>query len=113
MSNTPIQGRTWVYDRWVESGPGDPERERVTHIYAEDNPHTSKARIQALKKSNPSLAEAKLYGRFVVLEGRIWQAFDRATHVVDEVVIPAEAGVFGRGIDFGTRNPFVHLWAYT
>ena len=110
MSNTPIQGRTWVYDRWVANGPSDPERERVTYIYAEDNPHTSKARIQALKSTNPTLAEAKLYGRFVVLEGRIWQAFDRAVHVIEEFEMPPDAGLFGRSIDFGTRNPFVHLW---
>lgn len=49
------------------------------------------------------------YGKWVQAEGAVYEAWDRAVHLLDRFEIPAEWRRF-RVIDFGYTNPFVCQW---
>lgn len=106
MSNTPVKGLTWVYDRFVANTPADVS---VKWIHSTDNPFLPQEEVRKLAKGNPQLAAARLRGEFVALEGRVYPQFSRGVHVVEPFEIPADWLRF-RAVDFGTRHPFVCLW---
>lgn len=107
MANTPVKGRTWLYYRFVEKTPADVV---VRWIHSLDNPFLPVEEASKLEE-NEVLAAARLRGEFVVLRGRVWPMFNRERNV-----LPADFEIRKhwprfRAIDFGTRNPFVCLWA--
>jgi hypothetical protein len=111
MANTPVAGVTWTDKRLVSKTDEAAERDcSVYFIHAVDNPHLSAEGIQNLSRGNRALRAAKLYGRAVQLEGLVYPEWDRNTHAVPRFVIPRHWLRF-RAIDFGTRHPFVCLWA--
>lgn len=56
------------------------------------------------------MREAKLYGRAVSREGKVWPGFSRGLHVIEPFDLPLDWLRFS-AIDFGTRNPFACGWA--
>lgn len=50
-----------------------------------------------------------LEGRWAAAEGLVYDAWDPAIHVLDDMTIPAEWRRF-RSVDFGYTNPFVCQW---
>lgn len=107
MANTPINGQTWVYHRFVRNGA--PEGAAVRYLWTIDNPFIPKSRAARMERDNPSLAAARLRGEFVVLKDRIWPGFSRSTHVIAPFAIPRDWPRF-RAIDFGTQAPFACVW---
>lgn len=104
MANTPVRGRTWLYqDHVLNQQP----HEALVWIYSPDNPFLPASEIAKLER-DPVQAAIRLRGEFVALEGRVWPMFSRTTHVVPRFELPEGATRF-RGIDFGTRHPFVCL----
>ena len=108
MANTPVNGQTWVYHRFVRDGA--PEGAAVKYIWTLDNPFVPPEAARKLEAQNPALASARLRGEFVVLRGRIWPTFARGVHTIAPFPIPADWPRF-RALDFGTQAPFVCLWS--
>ena len=103
FSLTPLRGMTWLYDRWIAQPPDDT---RVHWIHGEDNPHVPADALAAIMSQyGPHERAARARGEWTALEGRIYDGFSRATHV-----IPSESWEPGQGpiymsMDFGTRAP--------
>jgi len=105
MSNTPTNGLSWVYDKWVQAKPDDVG---VMWIHSMDNPYINKKKLLDLAKGNKALAAARLRGEYVTLEGAVYE-FSRTHNTCEPFEIPRD-WIRYRGIDFGTRNPFCCLW---
>lgn len=107
LSDTPIHGRTWVYNRFYlkQDSLKRPLMMDVmrAEIHTRDNPYLPKHRAGKIADD-----PVRGMGQFVVLEGRIWPALDHR-HELAPFDLPKDVYRF-RGIDFGTRHPFVCLW---
>lgn len=102
MSNTPIYGKTWAYDRFVKNPqPGA----RLTRIYAEHNPYLPRHRVA--KYANDAVRGR---GEYVDSADLIWWMFRDDIHIVPRFDLPEGTPRF-KAIDFGTRNPFAIVWA--
>lgn len=107
MTLTPLHGRTWVYDELVVEAP---DWCRCHWLHTPDNPHLPADAVeQILGSYGAHERAARERGEFTVLEGRVYTDFRRDLHVVPAFRPPEEWPRY-RGIDFGTRNPFVCLW---
>lgn len=109
LTMTPLQGMTWVYDRFVANRPA---RYRAHWLHGTDNPHLPADKLAAvLAQYGPLQRAARERGEFSAMEGRVYADFSRELHVVKKPFpIPPEWPRFG-AIDFGTRNPFAYLGA--
>ena len=107
LTMTPLKGFTWVYDRFVK----EPEPlTALAQLHATDNPHVPQDVLRAILSSYGAHERAaRERGDFQVLEGRVYEDFSRAIHVIDNQRIPPEWTRYVV-IDFGTRNPFCALW---
>ncbi|WP_445396458.1 PBSX family phage terminase large subunit [Streptomyces sp. LE64] len=80
------------------------QRLRTWHFAMDDNPGLSesyKARQRAAHRG--LFYKRNILGLWVMAEGAIYEAFDEAVHVVDEL---PEMLRYWLGIDYGTVNPF-------
>lgn len=106
LSDTPIHGRTWVYNRFItkkdEKGKDIKDHVLTANIHTADNPYLPKHRVAKVKDD-----AVRGRGEFVVLEGRIWPEFGHL-HQLPLFELPKDAYLF-RSIDFGTRHPFACL----
>jgi phage terminase large subunit-like protein len=107
LTMTPLKGLTWAYRRFVEA----PETSSAVYqLHATDNPHVPAEYLRALlSKYGAHERAARERGEFLLLEGRVYEEFSRAIHVIDDQPIPADWPTIVV-IDFGTRNPFCALW---
>ncbi|MYV48175.1 PBSX family phage terminase large subunit [Streptomyces sp. SID2888] len=79
-------------------------RLRSWHFVMDDNPGLSEAYKARTKASYRGLFyKRNVLGLWVMAEGAIYEAYDEAVHVVDEL---PEMVRFWVGIDYGTTNPF-------
>lgn len=103
LSMTPLKGMTYVYDDFqAEPKPGY----RFGEVDGRDNPYLDQAG-RALRMAGYGKHEraARESGKFVALEGRVYDDFRRDLHVVPARTVPADWPRYA-GIDFGTSNPF-------
>jgi len=107
---TPEAGITWEQDHVMDPADG------ITIDYwffsSLANPHLNKEGVEKVKASikDPKLAEAKLYGRFVPLQGLVLPQWDDAIHIVpDRKLHPDAYRTFC--IDAHTRTPSAAMWA--
>lgn len=110
MSNTPIRGRTWVYDDFIERGEDGAVHR---YIHSADNPWISKRRLRAVvakAEDGDQAALAALFGVFVTLRGLVFPEWRRDRHVVEPFEIPDDWPKFS-GNDFGLNNPTARVWA--
>ncbi len=107
MSNTPLKGRTWVWDDFVKETPEDAS---VHYIHTADNPFMGQVRADRLARKDPDRAEARTKGSFVVVKGLIYGDWNTELHVVDPFDLKPEWPRF-RVMDFGFRHPSAVLWA--
>lgn len=102
MTNTPEYGKTWTYYHFEKTPP---EGARLTRLWVEHNPHIPKHR-SAKYKDDPIRGR----GEYVDSADRIWWMFHEHSHIVPAFSLPEGTPLF-KAIDFGTRHPFVILWA--
>lgn len=107
---TPELGMTWQDDH-VKNPP---EGVTIEHWFFSmyGNPHLSAGGIKkrVAKITDKRLAEAKIWGRFVPLQGLVIPQFDRAVTVIpDRPLHPSAYRVFC--IDFHRKIPAAAMWA--
>lgn len=78
---------------------------RHWHFTLDDNPALDPAYVAAIKREYVGLWYKRfILGEWVLAAGAIFDMFDAARHVVDE--LPTIVRWISLGIDYGTRNPF-------
>jgi len=67
-----------------------------------------------LESVSDEMVETRKTGAFASYEGLIYQSFNRAIHVVDDMEIPTTGVIHKRSIDWGAseEHPFVCVFAY-
>jgi PBSX family phage terminase large subunit len=81
---------------------------RSWHFTLEDNPALPTEYMERMKRSFTGLWYRRyILGHWVMSEGAIYEAFDSAVHVVDE--LPAISRWLCDAIDYGTVNPFADV----
>lgn len=92
---------------WLKLGYLDRESEldlASWHFRLDDNPSLPSAYVDALRAEYVGLWRRRMIdGEWVVAEGAIYDMFDDAVHVVDELPPMRRTWV---GVDYGTTNPF-------
>lgn len=107
LSMTPLKGWTPMLTKFVKNARPDV---LVTHLNVLDNPYIERASVaKRLARYGERIRLARERGTITALEGAVHPSFDRAVHVVPSFDPPEDWPRFG-GIDFGVRDPFVHLW---
>ncbi|MFE9340857.1 PBSX family phage terminase large subunit [Streptomyces sp. NPDC007063] len=95
---------------WLKTGYLDRSHEldmRAWHFKLRDNPSLSTAYVDALAAEYVGLWRRRMIdGAWVVAEGAIYDMFDEARHVVDEL---PQMRRYWAGLDYGTTNPFAAL----
>jgi len=111
---TPLTGWTrFLTDKlgFYREGRPAPPGVVLRNLLGEHNPHIdARALLRKLSRLPPAVQRARRYGEIVALEGVVHGDFNRDLHVVQAFDPPADWPRFSV-IDFGTRDPFVHLWA--
>ena len=81
---------------------------RRWHFLLEDNSNLDPAYVEALKKEYVGLWYKRfILGLWVQAEGAVYDMWDDAIHVVDEV--PSQFTRYYVGVDYGTSNPTAFL----
>ena len=103
LSMTPLKGMTYVYDDFQAAPvPGY----RYAEVDGRDNPYIDQdGRARRMARYGKHEKAARESGKFVAMEGRVYDAFNRAIHIVPAFTPPPEWPRYA-GIDFGTANPF-------
>ena len=106
VSMTPLNGMSWVYDKWVADSTADA---CLRSIHGLDNPHVPADFLERMLSSfGPHERAARERGEFVVLEGRVYTDWNREIHVVPGFTPPASWTRYV-SIDPGTRAPCAML----
>jgi len=110
LSMTPLKGVTWVARKFLpehaltkDDGPGE-LRVSVHWLHTADSPHATEDNLRALRSYGTHEREARSKGAIVALEGRVFEEFQRHTHVVPSF-LPPPHWVRMQWIDWGTANP--------
>lgn len=108
LSMTPLKGMTYVYDDFQsEPKPGY----RFAEVDGRDNPYIDQdGRARRVAGYGKHELAARQSGKFVALEGRVYDDWSRGLHLVPARAVPPEWPRFA-GIDFGTSNPFACVLA--
>ena len=111
MAMTPLEGLSWVYDRfWLPYEEGELDANvSVYRFNTDDNIHIPKGAFDILLAGLSSEErEARRTGKFVALSGLIYP-FNMNIHVKE---LPAQNHLLTvAGMDHGLRNPTAWLWA--
>jgi len=111
MTLTPLK-EPWIYNDIYAST--DPEIECITgSLYdclVENGGHLTKANIESfVSKLTTEEIDARVYGKFKHLIGRVYGSYDEEIHVVPKFYIPQSWPVWC-GIDPHQRKPNAALW---
>lgn len=105
---TPDISGAWLYELELDI-PNMPGWELFT-CAAWDAPHFNAAEIAAAKKELSEDAFAEQYGgEWTFHAGRVFKAYNRATHIVRPFQIPSGWRVYS-GLDFGNRDATAVIW---
>lgn len=102
--------RTEYLDRPRTQGRRRPQNDTeldlaTWHFTIDDNPHLDPDYVRSIKAEYTGLwFRRMILGHWVQAEGAIYESWDPAVHVVDEV--PELDRVLAAGVDYGTTNPF-------
>ena len=104
MECNPSGPGHWI-KRWIDAG-------RCTEIVSrhEDNPSLTAEYLERLSRMTGSRRSRLYLGQWAASEGLVYENFDRAIHVIDEMPKGWESWRKVRAIDFGYTNPFVCQW---
>lgn len=96
----------WLYQDYV--AVAERKGYYVEHFWLEDNPFLPADYIEFLQKTYSGLFYKRfVLGEWAAAEGVIYEMFDEARHVVDE--LPEGFDRYIVGVDFGMQNPTVFL----
>lgn len=104
LSTNPGAPSHWIYQRLIEKGEA-----KVYYSRAADNTHNPADYETNLGKISGTLGLRLREGKWVAAEGVVYDAWDRAIHVIPRFDIPPTWRRI-RVIDFGFSNPFVCGW---
>ncbi len=97
----------WIHRRFfIERPPGT----EVVSANTFDNPHLPADYVARLRRFTGAFYDRFVLGRWVGVEGLVYDNFDPLVHVVERFALRPEWRRW-RAIDFGYINPFVCLWA--
>lgn len=97
----------WIYQRFFVQKP---EGCAVVAARTFDNPYLPPDYQARLETFTGPFYERFVLGRWVGLEGLVYDNFDPLTHIIDPFPLPPDWRRW-RAVDFGYQNPFVCLWA--
>jgi phage terminase large subunit-like protein len=103
---TPLHGMTWLYDDLYDNPEAIPPYVEHCHVRIYDNPHLSKAAIDAALK-DPAMQDnldAAIEGRFISRSGLIYKQFSEKNVLAPIRSVPPDWLVV-LGIDPHDRNP--------
>ena len=108
LTMTPLQGKTWLYYDYV-----DKQHPNVFHttMTLYDNPYLPKEQIdQMLSIYSPREIPYRVFGKWGIVEGIIYEEFSEETHVIpfDEAIVKRCNTVL-RALDFGRTVACVWL----
>lgn len=102
----PESPNHWFYQEWIKT-----PRENTQHIHflLEDNPILTPQMIERTKAMYSGVFyDRYIRGLWVLAEGLVYQIFDPAMHVTDDI---PNCGRYYISVDYGTLNPFAAgLW---
>ena len=102
LTTTP-RGKNWIFDRWLDKPTED---YFLVQAKTRENPYLPKEYIDTLVGEYVGIfAKQELEGEFVGLEGVVYPAFSRNTHIIDTKDIEIKEHKYG--VDFGFSNPSV------
>ena len=122
MANTPLNGRTWVWEKYVRETPSDVA---YCEIWTEHNPFLPPGAVAKLRTKNKAAARTR--GQWETAEGLVFDQWSRDRHVCSRrrwaelhptvpwaadaphPAFPDDWARF-RVQDFGTRNPGCVQW---
>jgi len=108
FSMTPLKGWTPLLEQHLRKPRPDVLSRNLDAL---DNPHVPRhSVVKRLARYGERIREARRRGVIAALEGSVHPDFLRDVHVVPAFEVPDEWARFD-AIDFGARDPFVHLWA--
>ncbi len=106
---TPLKGETFIYNEIYLNRRKNPQIWWET-ISWEDNPFLPAGEIKLLSQAlDPSVLDARKYGRFSKGEGLVYPEFDQSVHVIPPFPVPAEWQE-NISIDPGLNNPLSAHW---
>ena len=111
FATTTPAGKDWVWEKFRKpADAGDPSCGVVVAKSA-DAGHFTEADVQIMRSQmSVEMARQELDAEIVAFDGLVYPQFNTDVHVVDPIeAIPEGAEVVG-GVDFGWKDPFVHLW---
>lgn len=112
MTLTPENmGSAWIFDDIYSMAGKDDTIFQITGA-SYDNPNIPREELEAMEKRfSPEEREAKLYGKFKHLMGRVYPMYDEEIHCYDETKVKIEASwPKGLVIDPHDRKPFAMGW---
>lgn len=111
IATTPESKAEWVFELFEKGRAGHPGIESFNWDVTA-NPEFPLDELEdarrRLGEDNPYFREQYL-GEWVVYSGLVYPTFDKNAHVIEPFRIPDHWPRY-RGIDFGSRDPFVCLW---
>lgn len=118
MRIADTEGRLWFtmtpLDGWTDlllDHIHEPDEDtNVVYLHGKDNPHVSAAFLEKLYRKFPAQRAARERGEVVVMEGLVYDMWERGRHVIKHFTPPKEWPRY-LVIDFGTRNPACWLFA--
>ena len=104
LSTNPDAPSNWIYKDLIQGGGAS-----VYYSGAADNPNNSPAYLSSLEKMTGFMRDRLVLGKWVQVEGAIYDEYNPDIHVIDADKLPPFVRRF-RVVDFGFSNPFVCQW---
>ncbi|MCL2061241.1 MAG: terminase family protein [Firmicutes bacterium] len=106
---TPLNGLTYVYNKFYLNEDADPEVWHITMEWA-DNPYLDADEVEAVTRTmSENELTVRRYGKFSAASGLVYYEFDERVHVIDPFAIPRE-WYDKMSIDPGLNNPLSCHW---
>lgn len=111
VTMTPLQGKTWVYQRIISKRHEfSTDQLEIFSWKTTENTSLDADRVETVFGRMPAeIRAARMSGDFVDLEGLVWKQFDERVHLVNEFKLQPHWPVVV-GMDYGYRHPFAAVF---
>lgn len=111
FATTTPAGKDWVYEKFIV--PTDAQDPNFGYIVAKssDACHFTDEDIRIMRSQmSEEMAKQELDAEIVAFDGLVYPGFNTDINVIDPLdQLPEGSQVIG-GVDFGWKDPFVHIW---